>query len=316
MKILITGGAGFIGSHLCEALAYQDNQVTILDNFSTGSKENIIEFEDKIKLVNGDIRQVDVVESLVASADVIYHLAAAVGVKNILEHTFESISVNIAGSEVVLSAAAKYGKRIIIASTSEIYGKNPKQPLSETDDRLIGPPQYSRWSYSDSKAIEEYLAFAFKKSRNLQFMTVRFFNIVGPRQLGRYGMVMPSLIKFAKNNLPIEVYGDGSQTRVFCHVYDAVEALIKISENESAVGEVFNLGGIDEISIYSLAEKIKSLTNSKSPIIFRDYYDVYGEGYEDMERRVPDISKIKSYIDWQPTRNIEKIILDVAQSTI
>lgn len=314
MRILITGGAGFIGSHLCEALTLDDHKVTILDNLSTGNKKNILNPNKNVNFIEGDIRNADLVESLVSNSDLVYHLAAALGVKNILENTLEAISVNIEGSATVLNAAAKFRKKIILASTSEIYGKNPHQPLSEKDDRLIGPPQYSRWSYSDSKAIEEYMAFALRKSMDLDFITIRFFNIVGPRQIGTYGMVMPSMIKLAKNNLPIEVYGDGSQTRVFCHVSDAIEALLKLSKKKSAYGEVFNLGGVEEITILALAEKITLLTNSKSPIIFKSYFEVYGEGYEDMERRVPDISKLNSYINWKPRHSVDKIILDVADS--
>ena len=312
MKFLITGGAGFIGSHLSDSLLAQGNSVVSLDNLSTGSVDNVSHLEGKVNFVTGDIRDVDLVNRLMADCDVVFHMAAALGVSTILESPMESMSTNILGSEVVLSAAAKHDKRILIASTSEIYGKNPNQPLNETDDRIIGAPQKLRWSYSDSKAIEEAMARALYLERQTRVTTVRLFNTVGPRQTGRYGMVIPRFVESALNDESVSIYGDGKQTRVFCHVLDTVDALTKIVETDSSIGEVYNLGGIGEISITDLAKRVISLTNSKSEVKYISYEDAYPTGFEDMERRVPDISKIQSVIDWAPKRNLDQIIYDVA----
>jgi len=311
MKILVTGGAGFIGSHLSESLLKSGHEVTILDNLSLGNASNLIHVSDKVNFTEGDIRDKMLVNSLIENSDIVFHFAAALGVQNIINNTLESISVNIEGSEVVLKSAANYNKQIVIASTSEIYGKNIKQPLNELDDRVIGAPQVSRWSYSDAKAIEEHMAFALAKSHGLKFITIRFFNIVGPRQIGKYGMVVPRFVNQAIHNLPIEVYGNGNQKRVFCHVHDAVDALMKIMIKKDAYGDVFNLGGNQELSILELAVRIKHLTNSNSPIIFKEYGEIYSSGFEDMARRVPDISKIQRIIDWEPLRNIDQIVNDV-----
>ena len=314
MKFLITGGAGFIGSHLSDSLLAQGNSVVSLDNLSTGSVDNVSHLEGKVNFVTGDIRDVDLVNRLMADCDVVFHMAAALGVSTILESPMESISTNILGSEVVLSAAAKHDKRILIASTSEIYGKNPNQPLNETDDRIIGAPQKLRWSYSDSKAIEEAMARALYLEKQTRVTTVRLFNTVGPRQTGRYGMVIPRFVESALNGESVSIYGDGKQTRVFCHVLDTVDALTKIVETDSSIGEVYNLGGIGEISITDLAKRVISLTNSKSNIEYISYEDAYPTGFEDMERRVPDISKIQSAINWAPKRNLDQIINDVAST--
>jgi len=243
MKVFITGGAGFIGSHLCDALVAEGKEVIILDNLSTGSKHNIAHLEGKIKVLTGDIRDQKLVESLVENSDLVLHMAAALGVDNILENPIESISTNFYGSEVVLNAAAKFDKRILIASTSEIYGKNPKQPLSETDDRVVGSPQKLRWTYSDAKALEEATAYALFLAKNLKVTIVRLFNTVGPRQSGRYGMVIPRFVNAAISNESVRIFGDGSQTRVFCHVSDTVRAILAISNNDKSIGEVFNIGG-------------------------------------------------------------------------
>jgi UDP-glucose 4-epimerase len=312
MKVFITGGAGFIGSHLCDALVADGHEVLVLDNLSTGSKNNISHLEGKIKVFQGDIRDQNLVESLVEDSELILHMAAALGVDNILENPIESISSNYHGSEIVLNAATKFDKRIVIASTSEIYGKNPDQPLSETHDRIIGPPQKLRWSYSDSKALEEANAHFLYTTKNLGVTTIRFFNTVGPRQTGKYGMVIPRFVRSAILGNPVEIFGNGNQTRVFCHVSDAVEAIIKLSISEKTIGEVFNIGGIEEISILNLANKIIDLTNSKSKVTFTSYEDAYSLGFEDMERRVPNLSKIMSFIDWAPKINLDEIILDVA----
>jgi UDP-glucose 4-epimerase len=312
MKVFITGGAGFIGSHLCDALVAEGHEVLVLDNLSTGSKNNISHLEGRIKVFQGDIRDQKLVESLVENSDLILHMAAALGVDNILENPIESISSNYHGSEIVLNAATKFDKRIVIASTSEIYGKNPNQPLSETYDRIIGPPQKLRWSYSDSKALEEANAHFLYTTKKLGVTTIRFFNTVGPRQTGKYGMVIPRFVRSAILGNPVEIFGNGNQTRVFCHVSDAVEAIIKLSISEKTIGEVFNIGGIEEISILNLANKIINLTNSKSKVTFTPYEDAYSLGYEDMERRVPNLSKIMSFIDWTPKITLDEIILDVA----
>ena len=312
--VFITGGAGFIGSHLCDALVAEGKEVTILDNLSTGSKKNISHLEGKINVVQGDIKDQKLVESLVENCDLVLHMAAALGVDNILESPIESISTNFHGSEVVLNAAVKYDKRIVIASTSEIYGKNPKQPLSETDDRVIGTPQKLRWTYSDAKALEEATAHALFLTKNLKVTTIRLFNTVGPRQIGKYGMVLPRFIKAAITNEPINIFGDGSQSRVFCHVNDATRAILSLTNSRESIGEVFNIGGMGEITILDLAHLVIKTVNSKSEIVFTDYSKAYKFGYEDMHRRVPDISKINKIIGWKPNINLETTIKDIYES--
>jgi UDP-glucose 4-epimerase len=314
VRVFITGGAGFIGSHLCDALVARGDEVSILDNLSTGSKVNIAHLEGKIKVSQGDIRDKDLVEALVAESELVLHMAAALGVDNILENPIESISTNFYGSEVVLNASLKYDKRILIASTSEIYGKNTKQPLSEIDDRVIGTPQKLRWTYSDAKALEEATAHFLFLTKQLKITTIRFFNTVGPRQTGKYGMVIPRFVKAALENQPLKIFGDGSQTRVFCHVSDSVKAILALSLNDKTVGEVFNLGGKGEISILELAKLIVKQTNSKSDISFTDYEDAYSVGFEDMARRVPDISKLTKFIGWEPKLGLSTIIEDVSNS--
>ena len=316
MRVFITGGAGFIGSHLCDVLVARGDEVSILDNLSTGSKGNIAHLEGKIKVSQGDIRDQALVETLVAESELVLHMAAALGVDNILENPIESISTNFYGSEVVLNAAQKYDKRILIASTSEIYGKNTKQPLSETDDRVIGTPQKLRWTYSDAKALEEATAYSLFLTKKLKVTTVRFFNTVGPRQTGRYGMVLPRFVKSALQDEPIIIYGDGKQSRVFCHVNDAVKAILVIGKSTESIGEVYNVGGVGEVSILDLAQKIKSVLNSESKITYLPYGDAYPPGFEDMRRRVPDISKITQQFNWRPENALDKIISDVADSLI
>jgi UDP-glucose 4-epimerase len=314
MRVFITGGAGFIGSHLCDALINRGDEVVILDNLSTGSSNNIAHLKGKIEVVEGDIRDQGLVESLSANSDLVLHMAAALGVDNILENPIESISTNFYGSEVVINAALKFNKRILIASTSEIYGKNTQQPLSETADRVIGTPQKLRWTYSDAKALEEAAAHFLYLTEKLNVTTIRFFNTVGPRQTGKYGMVIPRFIKAAIENSPLKIFGDGSQSRVFCHVNDSVKAILGLASNNKTIGEVFNVGGVGEISISDLARKIIKQTSSNSEIIFVDYEDAYSRGFEDMARRVPDISKIKSFINWEPQLDLNDIIEDVIKS--
>lgn len=313
MRVFITGGAGFIGSHLCDALVARGDSVTIVDNLSTGSRTNIAHLGAKIETIIGDIRDVAVIEKAVAGADVVLHMAAALGVSTILESPIESISTNFTGSEVVLMAAAKFNKRIIIASTSEIYGKNPKQPLSETDDRIIGTPQKLRWTYSDAKALEEALAHALFLEKKLPVTTIRLFNTVGPRQTGRYGMVVPRFVSAALEEMPIEIFGDGTQSRVFCHVADAVNAILALIPDKKTIGEVYNIGGVGEVSIKELAERVITRTNSKSTITYTPYESAYPAGYEDMQRRVPDTTKIRSAITWSPAYSLDGIIDSVAE---
>jgi UDP-glucose 4-epimerase len=314
MRVLITGGAGFIGSHLADALLAQGDEVTILDNLTTGSSSNIAHIADQITVHNGDIRDEALVKSLVKDADLVLHMAAALGVKNIMENTVESVSINFTGSDVVLKAATEFKKRLIIASTSEIYGKNPNQPLNEESDRVVGAPQKIRWTYSDAKALEEAIAHTLHRTHGLKVTTVRFFNTVGPRQTGQYGMVLPRFIKQALNNEDITIYDDGSQSRVFCHVQDAVRAVIALTKDDSTIGDYFNVGGIGEITMKELAIKIIERTGSKSKLVSIPFDEAYGPGFEDMQRRVPDISKIKAKLGWQPTHTLDSIIDDVAKN--
>ena len=312
MNFFITGGAGFIGSHLCDVLVVEGHKVSNLDNMSTGSNSNIAHIADRLEIHQGDIRDISLIEKLISDSDLVLHMAAALGVNTILENPIESVSTNFTGSEVVLNAATKFGKRLVIASTSEIYGKNPKQPLSELDDRVVGTPQKIRWTYSDAKALEEAIAHALYLTKGLKVTTVRLFNTVGPRQTGRYGMVVPRFVQAALRNETLSIYGDGNQSRVFCHVSDAVRAILKLAQSDSAIGEVYNVGGIGETSIKNLAEKIIERTSSKSSISYTPYDQAYPAGYEDMQRRVPDIAKIKNAIGWEPVKTLNDIIDDVS----
>jgi UDP-glucose 4-epimerase len=312
MRVLITGGAGFIGSHLADALLAQGDTVTILDNLTTGSRANIAHIENQIIIHHGDIRDEALVGSLVKEADLVLHMAAALGVKNIMENTVESVSINFTGSDVVLKAATEHKKRLVIASTSEIYGKNPQQPLNEESDRVVGAPQKIRWTYSDAKALEEAIAHTLHRTHGLKVTTVRFFNTVGPRQTGQYGMVLPRFVQQALNNEDITIYDDGSQSRVFCHVDDAVRAVLALIKDDSTIGDYFNVGGIGEVTIKELAERIIARTGSKSKLVSIPFDQAYGAGFEDMQRRVPDISKVKAKIGWSPKNNLDSIIDSVA----
>jgi UDP-glucose 4-epimerase len=312
MRVLVTGGAGFIGSHLADALIARGDQVIALDNFSTGSTANIKHITKNFEIIDGDIRHVDLINDAIKDVDLVFHMAAALGVNTILESPLESISTNIAGSEVVLNVAANHKKRILIASTSEIYGKNPKQPLNETDDRVVGSPQKIRWSYSDAKAIEEAMAFSLNQEKGLKVTTARLFNTVGPRQSAHYGMVVPRFVRSALKNEPISIYGDGTQSRVFCHVHDAIEALLTLVGTDKTINEVYNVGGTGEISIKELADQVIKETKSQSLIEYVSYEKAYAPGFEDMQRRVPDISKIKQELNWAPKKNLSQIIADVA----
>ena len=312
MKYLITGGAGFIGSHLTEALVNRGDQVVILDNFFTSSMDNLKQVKEKINLVEGNILDQRLVAKLVSESDYIVHLAAALGVFNIVKKPLESLKTNLQGSEIVLEAADKYKKPVLIASTSEVYGKNDKVPLNEEDDRIIGHPLKSRWSYSEAKAVDESLAYFYYLENKLPIRIVRFFNTVGPRQVGNYGMVVPRFVSAALKNQPLQVYGNGDQIRCFCHVDDAVRALILVMDSDKAVGNVFNIGNNQQISILELAKKIIEITGSKSEIVKLPYSEAYPEGFEDMQRRVPDISKIKNALGWTPQIGLDQIIKDIA----
>ena len=312
MKYLITGGAGFIGSHLVEKLIARGDQVVVFDNLSTGSAINLSGVKEKINFHEGNILDVAAIDKLVSESDYVVHLAAALGVLNIVNKPLESLRTNLQGSEVVLEACDKYRKPVLIASTSEIYGKNDKVPLNEEDDRIIGHPLKSRWSYSEAKAVDESLAYFYYLENKLPIRIVRFFNTVGPRQVGHYGMVVPRFVSAALKNEPLSVYGSGDQIRCFCHVDDAVRALLLVMDSDKAIGEVFNVGNNKQISIMELAKKVIVLTGSSSSIEKIAYEKAYPEGFEDMQRRVPDISKIKQVLGWTPEVNLDQIIKDIA----
>lgn len=316
MRVLITGGAGFIGSHLTERLISQGDQVTILDDLSTGKYENVAHWDGhpKFQLVIGTILNEALVDKLVERVDVVVHLAAAVGVELIIKKPLESMVTNIRGSEVVMEMAHRYRKKILIASTSEIYGKNTNGPFKEDDDRVLGSPLKSRWSYSTSKAVDEILAHVYWKEKQVPTIIVRLFNTVGPRQSGAYGMVIPRFITQALAGEPLKVHGEGKQTRCFLHVRDVADALVKLVEHPLAVGEVFNLGSQEEVTIEELARRVIRLTKSASRIDYVPYEQAYEEGFEDMPRRVPDIAKIHGLIGFQPTMNLDEIIRSVVDS--
>ena len=312
MKYLITGGAGFIGSHLADRLCATGNEVFVVDNLSTGRVTNLVGIQERIKFIKGDIFDKTLMDKLVEECDHVIHLAAALGVFNIVNKPLESLQTNIQGTEIVLEAANKYRKPTLIASSSEIYGKNDKIPLCEEDDRIVGHPLKSRWSYSEAKAVDESLAYFYYLENKLPIRIVRFFNTVGPRQVGHYGMVVPRFVSAALKNESLSVYGSGDQIRCFCHVTDAVKALILVMDSNKAVGQVFNVGNNSQISIMELAKKVIEITGSKSSIEKIAYETAYPEGFEDMQRRVPDISKIKQVLGWEPKINLDQIIKDVA----
>jgi UDP-glucose 4-epimerase len=315
MRILVTGGAGFIGSHLCERLITAGHTVTAVDNFSTGRSSNLAALEraDAFSLVEGSILDTKVLNPLVQNVDYVFHLAAAVGVFNIVNNPLASLLTNIRGTENVLEAAHSTNTPVFLTSSSEVYGKNVSDSLKESDDRILGSPVTLRWSYSEAKAIDESLAYAYFVEKKLETRIVRFFNTVGPRQLGAYGMVVPRFVKAALSNEPIHVYGDGNQTRCFAHVYDAVDAVIAIAFSDNTVGKVVNIGNNFEISINDLAKKIICQTESKSEIVYVPYTEAYGNGFEDMERRVPNIDLIRDLVGWHPKRDLSTIITDISK---
>jgi UDP-glucose 4-epimerase len=316
MRYLITGGAGFIGSHLSDALLARGDSVLILDNLSTGDKKNIEHLfnNKKFQFLEGSILDVESVEDAVRAVDHVIHLAAAVGVFTIVNNPLSSLITNLRGTENILEASSKYKRDVLIASSSEIYGKNGGGPLNEESDRIIGSPLKSRWSYSEAKAIDESMAFFYFKEKDLAVRIVRFFNTVGPRQVGSYGMVIPRFVQAALKNEPITVFGTGSQSRCFCHVLDAVSGLLAVIDSKKTLGEVFNIGNNSEITISDLAKKVISLTNSRSEIERIPYEEAYAHGFEDMYRRVPDITKIQHFVDWSPKFSLEEIITDLSVS--
>ncbi|MBL7071870.1 MAG: GDP-mannose 4,6-dehydratase [Candidatus Omnitrophica bacterium] len=318
MKVLVTGGAGFIGSHLAEELLSRKNSVAIIDNLSTGSIKNIEHLKNnrRFSCHVDTIMNVKLMKKLIGECDVIYHLAAAVGVKYIIDNPLESIKTNITGTEIILEYANKYGKKkSLLASTSEIYGKNMDglRAFKETDDRVLGATTIPRWSYSCTKALDEFLGLAYWREKKLPVVIARFFNTCGPRQTGRYGMVLPRFVKQALANRPITVYGDGTQTRCFSYVKDIVDAVISLMGCKKAVGEIFNVGNPVPISINDLARKVKNSTGSKSRIIRVPYERAYEKGFEDMKHRQPDITKIKRFIEFKPTVDIDGIIKKTAE---
>ena len=314
MRVLITGGAGFVGSHLVDGFLARGDQVMALDDLSTGRHDNIRDHLDdpNFEFVLGSILNEALVDDAVRRADVVLHLAAAVGVELIVGRPLESLATNIRGSEIVLEKCHKYGRKVLVTSTSEIYGKNDSDLLSEEDDRILGSPLKTRWSYSEAKAIEEVLAYSYWREKGLPAVIVRLFNTVGPRQVGFYGMVVPRFVEQALTGQPITVYGDGTQRRCFGHVSDVVAALMGLIDSREAEGQVFNVGAQEEISISDLAQRVIDQLGSSSAIVKISYDEAYEKGFEDMPRRRPDTAKIKALLGWEPQRGLDEIIADVA----
>ena len=316
MSILVTGGAGFIGSHLVESLLTEGNQVIVLDDLSAGKRENLSlkGNHDNLRIVEGSILDKELVSTLLDSASKCFHLAASLGVANIINDPISALDVNITGSQIVLNEAANRSIRTIVTSTSEIYGRNSEIPLDEKSDRILGSPKISRWTYSEAKALDEFMAFHLNKTRNFPVTIARLFNTVGPRQVGKYGMVLPRFIESALKNEPLTVYGDGSQTRTFCSVGEVVDALSSLSKSDQTIGEVYNVGSANEISIIDLAKLVISKLNSSSQILFKSFSENFGDEFEEASSRVPSIAKIQSAIGWQSTKGIDEIIDDIVSS--
>ena len=315
MKTLITGGAGFIGSHLIKYLTSKSEQVLVLDDFSGSEELNLNRFlkSDLVEVINGSILDKKLVEDLMRSVTKCYHLAASLGVERINNDPLKSLEVNIKGTEIVLNAASKFNVRTLLASSSEVYGRNPSMPLTEESDRVLGSPKVARWSYSEAKAIDEFYAFELNRKDAFKVTIARLFNTVGPGQSGTYGMVLPRFIKAALSDQPLLVYGDGNQSRSFCAVSDVVVALDDLMDTSESIGQAYNIGSTNEISIKDLAAKVIELTNSKSQIVFKKHSDVFGDNFEEPMRRVPDISKISKAIGWKPKKSLDEIILEVAE---
>lgn len=315
MHALITGGAGFIGSHLAEALLAQGQRVTTVDNLSTGRAENIAHLtsHSQFQFVYESVANEMVMDRLVSECDVIFHLAAAVGVELIVKDPVWTLETNIEGTEMALKLARRYRKKILIASTSEVYGKSVDIPFREDADRVMGPTTKSRWSYAESKAIDEFLALAYHKQFGVPVVIARFFNTVGPRQTGSYGMVIPRLVQQALRGEPLTVYGDGSQSRCFCNVKDTVRAVVELAQSPKAVGEIFNIGSQEEITIRALAERVLARTGSTAGVKLIPYDQAYEKGFEDMQRRVPSIEKIRAAIEWEPTVPLDATLDEVIE---
>ncbi|MER5422718.1 NAD-dependent epimerase/dehydratase family protein [Streptosporangium roseum] len=311
-KYLITGGSGFIGSHLADALLARGDSVVILDNLSTGRRENLRPRPD-LHFVQGSVLDELMVDELVHQCDVVVHLAAAVGVKLIVEQPLRSLTTNIRGSEIVIEAAHRYRKKILLTSTSEIYGKNSSGALREDSDRILGSPAVVRWAYSTAKAVDEILANAYHKERGLPTIVVRLFNTVGSRQSPAYGMVIPRLVRQALSGMPVTVFGDGTQTRCFAHVADVVDALLGLLDHDAAIGQTYNIGSAYEVSILELAKLIIELTGSPSGVELIPYHEAYEQGFEDMARRVPDTTKLRELTGWTPRRALDEILADVVR---
>jgi UDP-glucose 4-epimerase len=307
---LITGGAGFIGSHLSEKLLANGYRVSVIDDLSTGRLKNVahLESDPNFRLAVDDIRNPHITDRFVSECDIVFHLAAAVGVHKIVSEPINTIEVNIGGTEIVLQTARRYRKKVMIASTSEVYGKGVSFPFREDDDSLLGATVRNRWAYAASKAIDEFLAFAYHKEVGLPVVLFRLFNTVGPRQAGQYGMVVPRFVKWALDNQPIQVYGDGNQTRCFGNVYDVVDAIYQLSLEPKAIGQLFNIGNTEEISILQLAERVRQRAKSRSEIVTIPYEEAYEPGFEDFHRRVPSIDKIMQTIEWKPTTTLDDTI--------
>ncbi|MET8054457.1 MULTISPECIES: NAD-dependent epimerase/dehydratase family protein [unclassified Streptosporangium] len=312
---LITGGSGFIGSHLADALLARGDSVVVLDNLSTGRLENLRPHPE-LRFVHGSVLDELMVDELVHRCDVVVHMAAAVGVKLIVEQPLRSLTTNIRGSEIVIEAAHRYRKKILITSTSEIYGKNSSDALREDADRILGSPAVVRWAYSTAKAVDEILANAYHKERGLPTIVVRLFNTVGPRQSPTYGMVIPSLVRQALSATPLTVFGDGTQTRCFAHVADVVDALLRLLDEDAAIGETFNIGSTDEVSIMELAKLIIEFTGSTSGIDLVPYSEAYERGFEDMTRRVPDTAKLRALTGWAPRRSLDRILTEIIRESV
>jgi UDP-glucose 4-epimerase len=315
MKSLITGGAGFIGSHLSNYLISQNQQVVILDDFSGVDVKNqsqLIEVQN-LSIVKGSVLDHELVTKIMNDVTHCYHLAAALGVEKINNDPINSLEINLKGSQIVLNAAANVGARTLQASSSEVYGKNPNMPLKEDSDRVLGSPEIARWSYSEAKAMDELHAFELYKHKSFPVTIARFFNTVGPRQSGSYGMVLPRFVKAAISNQPLTVYGDGRQSRTFCSVTDVVDALVLLMDSKESIGQAFNIGSTNEITITELAQKVIKLTNSTSEIIYKKHSEVFGDHFEEPQRRVPDISKIKKIVGWQPKQSLDEIIIEIAK---
>jgi UDP-glucose 4-epimerase len=318
LRVVVTGGAGFIGSHLCEALVEHGHHVTALDDFSTGSRENLANLSGRgrFKLVEGSVLEETTVDRVLSDADLSYHLAAAVGVRTILDRPLQSMLINVRGTEVVLQAADRHGVPIVVASTSEVYGKNDSGPLSEDSDRILGSSQISRWHYASAKAVDEALTLSFVQENGLKAIVVRLFNTVGPRQSGRYGMVVPRLAAQALAGEPLTVFGDGQQTRCFTYVGDVVRCLIALPETPAAWGQVFNIGHPTEVSILDLAKRLRSLAGSRSEIVLVPYGEAYGDGFEDMRRRVPDLAKLHATLGFVPDTRLDETLKIVLASAL